>query len=234
MLPGPENLLYENCWTLQQVIYAREKPDIILDIGANDGGYTTSFRQNGAKVIAFEPVPSMIEQFKAKHASDPGVTIFEIGLSDKAGICKGVQVLCAWTLGHAIETGLTLAEASKSQPPFDLRLASLDELNCIPEETKSLYVKLDVDGYEPRVFRGMKDTIARWRPCFVCELSGYPEKLGESIHAFARDILATGYVIVSNGGSKVISGEQEALLYWPYESSFDVMLIPREKLPLLL
>jgi FkbM family methyltransferase len=232
MLPGPDNPIYECCWTVQNEFFRRWKPDTVLDIGANDGGYTATFRSLGARVIAFEPVPSMVEVFKARHGGDPLVTLYQVGLSDRSYTLNNVRVFAAWTLAEAGKVDMSESEIFKGQQSFSLKLTSMDEGHFVPEDTKTLYVKLDVDGYEPAVFRGMKDVITRWRP--IMELSGYPTKLGESIPLFARDVLATGYVFVSNGGRKVVSNEDEILRYWPYESSFDVMLIPREKLPLVL
>lgn len=205
----------------------KAKVRIAVDIGANDGGYTRTLVSHGMKVHAFEPVPDMFQKLVELHADNPNVTCLPYGLSDEPGVVRDVQVLRAWTLAPVGTGDLELSPDYKEHPPFNLHLTTLDDyLQGAPVGV----IKLDVDGYEPRVLRGARKTLKTWRPQIMCELSAYPEKLGTPIECFVNQIFDLGYVIMSMDGKKVCRRWKEVHPHYPYHSSYDVMLIPEEQL----
>ncbi len=150
----------------KDVLVGLRRGDTIFDIGANQGYKTDIFLRLGAKVIAVEPDSSaqdILEQkfLKYRLARRP-VTIIGKAISDE----KAVRTMLIDTPGSAMNTLSTKwAEALRNN---DVRFGrSLDFQHTKKVETISIedlivahgpafFVKVDVEGHEPSVLRGMR------------------------------------------------------------------------------
>ncbi len=198
---------------------------IALDIGANDGGYISAMIGNGFNVIAFEPVPDMFDKCCERFLGDSRVVINNIGVSDKSGWLKNITVLSAWTLGDSKELGLDIALDYKEKETFDVQLVTLDET---VGDLKIGFIKLDVDGYEFKVLRGAEKLLLAQKPPILCEFSCYIEgTFKEKVEDFINYIFFLGYDIMSMDGLNVFNAWEQVKPYYPYNTSFDVMLIPK-------
>jgi FkbM family methyltransferase len=125
-----------------------------VDIGGNVGKYTIFVAPIVDHVLCFEPNPVTLERLKANLALNDfdNVRLFELGLSDAAG--EAQIFLAGDDLG-----GASVLKHSEDMEPHDIRLEVGDAV-IEPHETLRTYVKIDVEGLELRVLRGLPRLLA--------------------------------------------------------------------------
>jgi len=139
--------------------------DILLDAGANIGVYSLWAAKNkGVKVYAFEPESqnySVLMQNILINECSSLVNAYCLGLSDKLG--AGTLNLTEFGAGgscHQYNSDLNYAgvksEFMFKQPTMAFNIDFLVEKGLIPRPT---YIKLDIDGLEPKVILGALKTL---------------------------------------------------------------------------
>lgn len=145
--------------------------DVVVDIGANIGTYAMRAARAvgpGGKVLAFEPLPVNARKLRRAIAmnrasnvdlieaaagdSDGSVSLFDGGRESSASICAN--------------------EGNR----FDVRVVKLDTVVRDSGLGRVDWIKMDIEGAEPRALEGMPETMGRFRPRFLFENhSGGPE-----------------------------------------------------------
>jgi FkbM family methyltransferase len=144
--------------------------DWVIDVGANVGHYTAKLsRLVGAagRVIAFEPVPRTFELLTANARQFPhaNVTLMNVALSDKpATVCMDVP---------ECEGGAYLAHVTNEQTGLTILTLPLD---AIPLPQRVRLVKIDAEGHELAVLKGMSNLLRRDRPVLIVEVSSEESK----------------------------------------------------------
>lgn len=143
--------------------------DWILDIGANVGHYTKRFSEltgPTGRVIAFEPVPTTFALLasNARLFTHSNVTLFNAAVSDRFG-----------PVGMAIpqfDSGLTnYYEAHLSAPTeSDLSVLAMN-IDSLGLEARIALAKIDAEGHEAAVLKGMRATLQRDMPVLIVETS---------------------------------------------------------------
>ena len=133
--------------------------DIVWDVGANLGYYTTQFAERVGRpgqVIAFEPVPSVFAELQKKLAGRPGVTLRQEALGSATGAVA--MALAADPLGatHTLVDGRT----STGHATIDVPVRRGDDLVADGVRPPTV-LKIDVEGFEEEVLNGMLKTLAR-------------------------------------------------------------------------
>lgn len=205
----------------------------VVDVGANFGGYTSTFLEHRARrIVAVEPAPKIAEALRERFKEDP-VDVIQGGLSDAPGRIENITFRNCWTLAdaeHPISSKISdlSPEALSHQPePFDVELRTLDEVVDTYDLHDLAFLKIDTDGYEPQVIRGGARTLKTLRPDALLELSYLPHEMGESIPDFVRHIYALDYTIATLDG-RLIS-EKAVLENFPWNTSLDVLMLPIER-----
>lgn len=136
------------------VLLASVKPDdCVWDVGANVGYYTERLSKLARHVVAFEPVPESCGQIDSKRLKN--VECLPIALGDT--VCEMPMFI-----DHQF--------SSLARPPFAgarpqaVRVARGDDLTSLPRPT---VVKVDVEGYEVEVIRGMHEVLNHVRALFL-------------------------------------------------------------------
>lgn len=149
---------------------AQAGPDaVVLDVGANVGQHTLFLAGRAGQVHAFEPWPAAAEALARKIARNrlDNVTLHRVGLSDRTHD----EVYYAPT-GANCGTGSFLAAHNRSnRPAGTLPLAAGDDCLAAREIERVDVIKIDAEGYEPRVLAGLARTLSRRRPVVAFELS---------------------------------------------------------------
>ena len=203
---------------------------IVMDIGANIGGMFLSFIGNGVnKVHAFEPVPIAYDKMIANYGRDTRLIPSRVAMSDKPGRITGATVYNAWTLLPKGEYRIDVAAEFKDLPTFDFELTTVD-LYCSLSDIKPDFLKIDVDGYEFRVLKGAVNTLAKYRPPMLFELSYLPSLIGDNCEELCKFIFELGYVVVTMDCKVVVRNWLDLIERFPWRSSFDVMLMPKERI----
>lgn len=163
---GRVQTIYEKePWTLDWI--AGFAPgDVLVDCGANVGMYTiwaAATRQ--ARVYAFEPEAqnyALLNRNILLNGLSDRVTAFCMGLSDEAGLTMlHIADLRAGGSCHAVGEALDYKhEPLQAVFRQGCVSAALDELVKSGEVPVPAHIKIDVDGFEPKVIAGARSTLA--------------------------------------------------------------------------
>ncbi|MEO0529167.1 MAG: FkbM family methyltransferase [Planctomycetota bacterium] len=156
---------------------------LVFDVGANQGNRTKVFLRPGARVIAVEPQPACVEFLKAVFKDHPRLTIEPTAIGSAPGEAE--------MLLSQHSTIATLAddwvESVSSSGRFDRSLwggritvpiVTLDTL--IARHGRPDFVKVDVEGFELEVLRGLS------QPVRALSLEFVPEELDKAIACIDR------------------------------------------------
>jgi FkbM family methyltransferase len=162
--------------------------DWLIDVGSNIGFVALTGARavgNGGRVIAFEPNPSLCARFRATLAGNDihNVEHHELALGDVDG-----EALLAAGVQHGSGT---LREGTGVR----VRVGRADAiLPAIPPGRRAL-VKIDVEGYELKVLRGMTRLIERPDTSFLVEVTdAWLRRTGGSAAELFALLAAHGYV----------------------------------------
>lgn len=132
--------------------------DIIFDVGANTGAKTDLFLRKGATVICIEPQPDCIYHLRRKYHNNLRVFIVEKGLADKKGrlqlfLCSNANTISTfsdeWKKGRFANYHWDKA--------LTVEVTTLDEI--IRQYGLPKYCKIDVEGFEYHVLKGLSTPI---------------------------------------------------------------------------
>ena len=137
--------------------------DCVWDIGANVGWYTTQFAKAigpYGTVVAFEPVPSCFTALKARVEQIPTVHPVNIAMAETDG-----EITMALASGAMSDTHRVLP--SSLQPHgrdtiTAMARSAVSVLNLTPQWFPNV-IKIDVEGYEGLVVRGMRSLLTDMR-----------------------------------------------------------------------
>lgn len=167
---------------------------VVVDVGANIGMYTLHAARllgGQGKVYSFEPAPLTFEILKdnvqVNGFLELGVIeLNQAAVTDKAGIAK--LATFSNNSGHN-----TLFCGAEHRQWVEVRTVSLDQV--LKALTHVDVVKIDAEGAEPLILRGMKETIAR-NPDIHILLEFAPEHLrraGVEPGEFLGEISSLGF-----------------------------------------
>ena len=217
-------------WTTNFVKSFVKPGTVCLDIGANEGWYTTLFallagpHGLGGEVVAFEPMTgSAIREVIAELKQDPQaapIQLVECALADqRVGDVHVRRVRSdAWTLQRCapgIEGGTDVHYTALD--------ALVEELSLPPPAV----IKIDVDGDEPKVLRGAARTLHAHRPAIILEVAPDFNKLqGEDILGALLWLTDTlGYTLHTDSDGRQLQ-PAEAVGLVPKMSSINVICRP--------
>jgi len=145
------------------------RPGLILDVGAHDGLLTLPLaRLPGARVLAFEPLPSAHARLAAACAGLPNVELRREALGAAPGrLMLSVPVVD----GVPAEQWASLAKdygafASVTTETHAVEVITIDSLGL----SDVTHLKVDAEGFEQEVLEGARATLRRCRPVLSLEL----------------------------------------------------------------
>lgn len=132
--------------------------DLVFDIGAHVGNKSEWFLERGLEVICVEPQPAMIQILRDRFASNPSATVVGKGV----GSARGILQMSIATRSPVLST---FAEHWKHgrfsdvqwDSRADVEIILLDDL--IHQFGVPRYCKIDVEGYELEVIRGLSNRV---------------------------------------------------------------------------
>ena len=128
---------------------------IAIDVGAHVGSWTRVLAERFKEVWAFEPAPDTFACLR-KNVTAPNVELSQLALGDS---CKRIGMLDDERFGSRNTGGRHLSGDG------DVGMITLDQLNIFPVD----FIKLDVEGFEPMVIEGARETLTRWKPVIIVE-----------------------------------------------------------------
>jgi FkbM family methyltransferase len=139
--------------------------DVVLDVGANRGQFTKTISAlvPSARIYSFEPLPSCFKHLKEFADSNTRVTAFNCAIGDSSGILSFQENDFPQSSSF-----LQMADAHKESFPYTKNTKSLDvEVMRLDDVVKdldlgnSLFIKVDVQGYEDKVLKGGGETFKK-------------------------------------------------------------------------
>ena len=140
-------------------------PKTIIDVGANVGQFAVACAKifPGVAVHSFEPLPHCLKELDRNVARLGGIRVYAVALGEHGG-----EVAMHVNSHSHSSSILTLGERHRKAFPhareaqmIRVPISTLDrELNSVSLENPVL-LKLDVQGYEPRVLNGATETLKR-------------------------------------------------------------------------
>jgi len=135
-----------------------DKGDLCFDIGANRGDKTAVFLKIGTRVVAVEPQESCVKYLKKRFKGESNFTIVEKGLADKEGeivmsICEEANSIS--TLSEKWKTG-RFSKYKWTEKKL-IPVTTMD--NLIKKFGLPVFCKIDVEGFECQVLKGLSQPI---------------------------------------------------------------------------
>lgn len=144
----------------------------VLDIGGDAGYHTLMFAQAvgpAGSVQVFEPIPAAQQRIQENVALNgfENVRLHGFALGAKKG---------SFVLERPLEASrLNPGKQEAGEGDITVRVERFDELPPEINEVRADLVKVDVEGAELEVLRGMEGFVAAHRPAFIVEL--HPDML---------------------------------------------------------
>jgi FkbM family methyltransferase len=158
--------------------------DLVFDVGAHAGNRTRAFAALGCRVIALEPQPDFARVLRLLFGRSRHVEVLEIGASERVGrVALSVSdrfptvttLDDPWRETRRADRGFERVEWNRT---LEIETATLDSL--IARFGVPAFVKMDVEGSELRVLRGLS------RPVAALSFEYLPMALPEARACLAR------------------------------------------------
>jgi FkbM family methyltransferase len=177
---------------------------VFIDVGANVGYFTMFAASQGAKVLAVEPnakVAALLSR-SAEEAGFSDVLVLNQALSDRTQLVE-LNI----PEGHSGGASIFDVETSKFSIPT--LAGSLDRiLRNLPEFGTPSVIKIDAEGAEPQIVKGMQECLSRNPDCLVL-LEWDSERFADAdAHLDGWRSWGYGiYVVLPTGGVEALSNE---------------------------
>jgi FkbM family methyltransferase len=180
--------------------------DVFYDVGANVGFFTllaARLVEPEGRVYAFEPVPANVSALKENVSLNAlsNVQIVEAAVAEETG-----------TALLAVQGSLTSRLASDSEPlaadAIRVAVVSLDDAVQRRGFRSPRVVKIDAEGSELAVLRGMEWILREHLPAVVCELHQEISRIDalRQVAAAVSEATGTRFSIERSNGSSILVG----------------------------
>ena len=156
------------------------KIDHVLDIGASDGVSGTMLRNYGyqGRITSFEPLSAAHFKLIESSKNDPLWTVaprMALGESDRESVINISGSSTSSSILQILPRHLKSTPHAAYQGQETISLRKLDSVweSQVHNDSKSVFLKVDVQGYEDKVLQGASNSIAKIRGLQI-ELSVIP------------------------------------------------------------
>ncbi|MFT4748526.1 MAG: FkbM family methyltransferase [Pseudohongiellaceae bacterium] len=225
---------------------AHKSPSCFCDIGANIGQHSLYMSQFAAAVHAFEPfdeVSKKLEHQVSLNAIE-NISLHKVGLSD---ISEKLTFYAPTGSNQGIGSFDANTVSKGNEALGELSLKNGDELFTELAIEQVDLIKIDVEGFEKRTLKGLRQTLTQQRPIIVCELSYGAElsfnsreefiaTMPEDYEFFVFDIRKPDGSKARRRGAKAKrSGYYRLIPHrgWHDKGQDDIVACPKEKVELL-
>jgi FkbM family methyltransferase len=141
-----------------------EPGDLVFDIGAHVGNHSRALAGLGARVVAIEPQPGFARWLRWLFRGNPHVAVLETAIGTRTGRASLYPSPRTPTVATLSSDWIASVRRTSSfsrvrwQAPLDVPVTTLDAL--IEQHGVPRFCKLDVEGYEAEILRGLSRSIA--------------------------------------------------------------------------
>jgi FkbM family methyltransferase len=171
--------------------------DVVYDVGANVGFFTMLCARlvgTEGRVYAFEPMPANAAALRHNVALNgfENVEVVEAAASDANG--TATLLVSRWSAFHRLEGEGFRSPSWQDETTLEVATVRLDEFAGGDGVRPPNLVKMDVEGAEPEVIRGLERLLTGdAKPLVLCELHGGNRK-------YVKLLASMGYTVRSVDG----------------------------------
>ncbi|MGM0583322.1 MAG: FkbM family methyltransferase [Pseudomonadota bacterium] len=173
------------------VLHMLRSDDLFADVGANVGSYTVlAAGAAGARVVSFEPLPDTFGKLRRNvllNGLEPRVASHNIGVGAENGVLR-------FTSDGDTKNHVIIGNGLQGGSSVDVTVRRLDDI--LAGETPRV-IKIDVEGWEAEVLRGMSGLIADPRlAAIIMETNDSADRYcGEGQQSGVQRLLEAGFRI---------------------------------------
>jgi FkbM family methyltransferase len=194
----------------------------VIDVGANVGFYSVLLARNlnKGRVLAVEPTEGALRRLRKNLEMN--------GVGDKVVVVEGVVSSAQGAVNiHTVEGAEEYSSVKKQAHPaargrtVSTRMVQGKTVDALTEEfnLRPGLIKIDVEGFEEHVINGATETLKRYRPIIVSELSDYLlRRNGASAQGIVKSLQALGYKVTDPHHPQELPG---------YREFGDIVCVPR-------
>jgi len=133
--------------------------DLVFDIGAHVGDRTAAFRRLGARVVAVEPQPALVETLQLLFGGDQAVAIEPLAVGRNAGVIELKLNIDNPTVSSASQAFVSAAvgaggwEGQAWTKAIRVPVTTIDAL--VARHGRPDFIKIDVEGFEAEALAGL-------------------------------------------------------------------------------
>ncbi len=144
--------------TPHPIVNAISPGDLVFDIGANRGNMAQRFLHVGARVICIEPQPNLAAEIRQRFVNNSQVTVIEKGLGAIRG-CSSMSISSETDILSTFADHWKVGRFKNMvwDQQLEVQITTLDDL--IAEFGIPRYCKIDVEGFERDVVKGLSSKI---------------------------------------------------------------------------
>ena len=138
--------------------------DLCFDVGANLGNRTSVFLSLGARVVAVEPHPVCVDHLRRAFGNTSRVTVVDRAVGAEEGMAELHVPKVAHPVASMNSQWIETMEKAERFPgvswekTVQVPVTTLDRL--IEEHGRPRFCKVDVEGFEEEVFKGLSEPVA--------------------------------------------------------------------------
>jgi FkbM family methyltransferase len=185
-----------------------KKGDVVFDVGANYGNRTEVFLNLGAKVVSFEPQTICYDYLNTKFANK--IKLEKVGLGEKEGESVFFTSDNSTTVATLSKNWIEKTKESRFSDidwnhSEKIKISTLDIM--IKKHGKPNFIKIDVEGFEYEVLKGLSSPIN-----FLSFEYAVPESFDNTINSVKHlASLSSNYVFNYSTGETFVFEEKQWL-----------------------
>lgn len=181
---------------------APQKGDVVLDCGANIGTFTREAVRRGARlVVAIEPVPENLECIRRNLQAEIAagrVIVYPKGVWDKDDVL-------AINTSDKDSAEDSFVRTEDAHPGPSLPLTTIDKIAAELHLDRIDFIKMDIEGSEPKALLGGRQTLRRFHPRLEVEVSGNAMEIRDIARRAWPGYRADCLVCVSDAAHKTLN-----------------------------
>ncbi len=176
-----------------------KQDSIILDIGANIGIHSIYFSKIASKglILSFEPSNETFILLLKNVSQFENIVPINIAISDRNSVSK------FFIASDNAYSSLKDTQRKAIKRVINVPCIKLDEFSILKTLNKIDFIKIDVEGFESEVIKGMGSLIDKYKPIIFCEIyqgsssNSLPDKTVELLinKGYSAFVLQNAYLV---------------------------------------